>query len=952
MKVVARSSIQPSFPPLCEETHTTFDSVLNSARSLFTKIKSVTGTSKAVFAFVLCLFALTLQLFCPTAFAQAGEWAWMSGSKVGYQSGVYGKLGVAAASNVPGARENAIAWIDASGNLWFFGGTQNCNGCYWGPANDLWQYSPSTGYWTWMSGSNQSGMPGVYGTQGVAAATNVPGARDSAVSWIDSNGNLWLFGGEGYDSAGEFGELNDLWNFNPSTGFWTWVSGSNTIPIQTGLCQPGVYGALGVSNGSNVPGGRLGAGSWTDTSSNLWLFGGYGCDSTGNEDELNDLWKFTPSTGQWTWVSGSNIAAQPGTYGTLGSPSGSNIPGGRQSEAAWIDSSGNLWLFGGYGYDSTGDEDELNDLWSFNPSTAEWTWVSGSNLAAQPGTYGTLGSPSSNNIPGGRQNEAAWIDSSNNLWLFGGYGYDSQGNEEGLNDLWEFGPLGGEWTWMDGNTTLLDGWESRPGVYGTLGVASSSNIPGGRYGASNWTDTSGNFWLFGGQGADDSSNDGNDLPLNDLWKYKFTVPTAALPVFSPPAGTYPTAQSVTISDTTSDATIYYTTDGSMPTTSSNEYSGAISVSTSETIRAVAVASGYNNSYVANAVYAVNALPTAATPVFDPPAGTYATAQSVTISDTTPGATIYYTTDGSPPTTSSNVYSSPITVSEPLTIEAIAVASGYINSNFASAAYVITQPTPILNSISPLYASTGTTFTLTVTGTNFTPASIIGWGSSALTTTFVSSTQLTAQVTASIDNNSIAAGWEPFNISVNTLGGGSSSSIAFDVVSPNSSSFPVTISPATATVNAGSSAIFTLAFSNAVSGVLSQCLNLPTGASCVYNNNPNTQSSGTLTLATSSTTPPGSYVITVACSETVPATTASTAAAAGGFVLPALFLPLGLLLKKIKTKLRSGWLTMCIGLLLVSAAFLVSCGGVSRNENGTFTATTSATSATTITLAVQ
>jgi N-acetylneuraminic acid mutarotase len=870
---------------------------------------------------------------------------------------VYGTLGIPAPNNVPGGRENATTWIDVSGNLWFFGGTQNCNGCYWGPANDLWEYSPATDYWTWESGSNQSGEPGVYGTLGIAAAANVPGARDSAVSWIDSNGYLWLFGGEGYDSAAEFGELNDLWNFNPSTGYWTWISGSSAIPIQNGVCAPGVYGTLASANNNNVPGGRLGANSWTDLSGNLWLFGGYGCDSTGNEDELNDLWRFSPSTAEWTWVSGSNIAAQPGTYGTLGSANSNNVPGGRDSVAAWIDSSGDLWLFGGYGYDSTGDEDELNDLWKFSVSTAEWTWVSGSNIAAQPGTYGTLGSPSVNNIPGGRQNAAVWIDSSNGLWLFGGNGYDSQGNEEGLNDLWEFTPSSSEWTWMGGDTTLLDGWESRPGVYGTLHVARSSNIPGGRYGTSNWTDTSGNFWLFGGQGADDSDNDGNDLPLNDLWRYQFTVPTAGMPAFLPPAGIYSTAQSVAISDTTSGATIYYTTDGSAPTTSSNVYSGAIPVSSSEIIRAIAIASGYNNSYVASATYTIKLLPDADAPVFDPPAGSYAAAQSVTISDTTPGATIYYTTDGSTPTISSNVYSNPIAVSVAATIEAIAVASGYLNSDLASATYNITQPIPALSSISPLYASTGTTFMLTVSGTNFTPGSIINWGSVAVTTTYVNSTQLTAQVTASIDSNSVAAGWESFNVTVSTSNGGTSSAIAFDVVSPNSSSFPVMITPATATVAAGSSATFTVAFQNGVLSNGSQCLNLPSGAACVYNDNPNTQSSGTLTVTTSSMTPAGTYVITLACSETVPATSASTAAA--GFMLPAILLPLGLLRRKIKmnmnmkTKARSAWLTISMGLmLLASAAFLASCGDVSRNESGTFTATSSATSAATIALTVQ
>jgi hypothetical protein len=69
-----------------------------------------------------------------------------------------------------------------------------------------------------MSGSNTvpsggAGQPGVYGTLGVPAAANVPGGRESAVSWIDSGGDLWLFGGGG--SALAQGDLNDLWRYQP-----------------------------------------------------------------------------------------------------------------------------------------------------------------------------------------------------------------------------------------------------------------------------------------------------------------------------------------------------------------------------------------------------------------------------------------------------------------------------------------------------------------------------------------------------------------------------------------------------------------------------------------------------------------------------------------------------------------------------------------------------------------
>jgi sugar lactone lactonase YvrE len=180
-----------------------------------------------------------------------------------------------------------------------------------------------------------------------------------------------------------------------------------------------------------------------------------------------------------------------------------------------------------------------------------------------------------------------------------------------------------------------------------------------------------------------------------------TAPTqAATPVITPGSGTYTTTQSVTISDATAGATIYYTTNGTTPTTSSFVYTGPITVSSSETIEAIAVASGYTNSAVASAAYSLN-LPTAATPVITPGSGTYTTTQSVTISDATAGATIYYATNGITPTTSSFVYTGPFIVSSSETIQAIAVASGYTNSAVASAAYTLNLPiagTPMIYTV--------------------------------------------------------------------------------------------------------------------------------------------------------------------------------------------------------------------------------------------------------------
>jgi hypothetical protein len=120
---------------------------------------------------------------------------WKGGSNTPQQAGVYGSQGQPAATNVPGARTSAVAWTDTSGNFWVFGGSDSVADSISGYLNDLWKYSPTTGEWTWESGSTTGGATGIYGTLNQPAATNVPGARSSAASWTDASGNLWLFGG-------------------------------------------------------------------------------------------------------------------------------------------------------------------------------------------------------------------------------------------------------------------------------------------------------------------------------------------------------------------------------------------------------------------------------------------------------------------------------------------------------------------------------------------------------------------------------------------------------------------------------------------------------------------------------------------------------------------------------------------------------------------------------------
>lgn len=443
---------------------------------------------------------------------------WTGGADTGQQAGVYGTQSQSGATNRPGARSGAISWSDVGGNLWLFGGFGTDSTGATAELNDLWRYAPTTGEWIWESGSNTVRAGGVYGTQGQPAAANVPGARSSAAFWTDAGGDLWLFGGFGYDSNGRYGNLNDLWKYTPSTGEWTWESGSDAGGESASQAPVGVYGTRGQAAATNVPGARSSAVAWTDASGNLWLFGGFGYDSIGIYGDLNDLWEYTPSTGEWTWTSGCDLSGCVGLYSALGQPSPAVRPGARDSAIAWTDARGNLWLFGGSGVDTHGIPGILNDLWKYTPTTGEWTWESGSgafgSFAGVAGVYGTRGQPAATNVPGSRDAAVAWTDTHGNLWLFGGFGYDSaatfQNSSQGrLNDLWKYSPSTGQWTWEGGSNI-----ENAVGVYGTLGQPAATNVPGARSGAVVWSDARGSVWLFGGNGYDSAGLGGG---LNDLW---------------------------------------------------------------------------------------------------------------------------------------------------------------------------------------------------------------------------------------------------------------------------------------------------------------------------------------------------------------------------------------------------------------------------------------------------
>ena len=276
-------------------------------------------------------------------------------------------------------------------------------------------------------------------------------------------------------------------------GVWTWISGTNT------LNPNGVYGIQGVPSVNNHPPGEYECAQWKDHQGNFWLYGG-------NYPAKFDLWKYNSSTNEWTWVngvgSGLPYAGPKGVFGPM------NTPGYRVfGSGTWVDTTGNLWLFGGYSpFYQVG---ELNDLWQYNISLNQWAWMGGNNFASG-GYHGTKGIPSANVDPGCRDEcTATWTDSLNNLWLFGGYGYDDFGSYGSFNDLMKYDISTGEWTWVSGSSST-----GATGSYGTQGVPDTANVPGARFTCSDWKDSDGNFWFIGGA----TNYWGGEF--NDVWKYE------------------------------------------------------------------------------------------------------------------------------------------------------------------------------------------------------------------------------------------------------------------------------------------------------------------------------------------------------------------------------------------------------------------------------------------------
>ncbi len=332
---------------------------------------------------------------------------------------------------------------------------------------------------------------------------------------------------------------------------------------------------------------------------------------------------------------------------------------------------------------------------------------------------------------------------------------------------------------------------------------------------------------------------------------------------------------------------------------------------------------------------------AAAPTFSPAGGTIGQTQSITLSSTTPNAAIYYKVSG----TSNQflLYTGPLQYPTlgPVTVQAYAMAVGYGQSDVTTATYTVVAPNPVptIASSSPAFAREGAaTLSVILTGSGYVSGSVGYWGSEALASQFMSTSQLSVQVPASMLST---AGMSAITVQNGAPGGGTSNAIQFEVDSGSAAAAP-TFTTSTATISAGKTASYPVVLPSAATNVSVTCLNLPAAATCSYS-----VTSGILSIATASATPQGSYQITAVFTETLPTTFLAVLWA------PLLLLPAAFSVHRKKP--LGSLLVITVALLTLSIS---GCGGNTASNGGTNSGnsstaqTTSVTSSSTITLQVQ
>lgn len=366
-------------------------------------------------------------------------WTWSGGSNQRNQKTILDGI-----QDYPGSRYGACSWQDLNGTVWIYGGKGY--GLNNPILDELWSFDVERRHWNFhhfnnKTGSEQKPPPCFgcascsYGNRAVVFGplgtfifdmngkqwtslrnlTLPPPPRSHAAFWCDTEkGILWMFGGHTTSDN----KLGDFWKFSFKQMEW-----SNFKPK---------------TNNSIIPVNCSRASAWIHPSDQLYMFGG----STPAGLTTN-FWTFTPETLEWRKLSGITGPDKcAGQYGTMGIASKNNFPGCRDGAATWVDKQGNMWMFGGSGFDNFSrrafaEPGLLSDFWMYNTSSQQWVWIGGLSKDEGMPAFGEKGKPGLQNLPGPREGSVSFYFG-DQLWLFGGAGHDVRQSDGLLNDLWVY----------------------------------------------------------------------------------------------------------------------------------------------------------------------------------------------------------------------------------------------------------------------------------------------------------------------------------------------------------------------------------------------------------------------------------------------------------------------------------------------------------------------------------
>ncbi len=365
------------------------------------------------------------------------KWAWVEDRGAAPN---YTDFGVESATAHPGLRRRAATAMDASGNIWLFGGEgySTMVSGYSISRNDVWKYNTTTRKWTWVAGPSVQGDPG---------SSTLPSARHRVRGWFDNAGNFWVFGGcygqvidsrtgvdiEWPDPSAWGYEINvgynDLWKFNVTTKVWTCESGTPNAGRAINSPSGSYPSSVGMSSTTYLPRARADYGWWKDNSDNFWFFGGYSGEAHAGGVQSNcDMWKYTPSTHVWTLMSGSQ---------STNTPQSTTDPGTLVEPLCWLGNDGNPWMYNG----------QSQTVWKFNATTNVWQAVDyrTTTSGASPVSAGE-GIETTTNLPGTQVTTFCHVKTANHVYFFNGFGRGTNSDAPGIGltgALWRYGLIPG-----------------------------------------------------------------------------------------------------------------------------------------------------------------------------------------------------------------------------------------------------------------------------------------------------------------------------------------------------------------------------------------------------------------------------------------------------------------------------------------------------------------------------